>query len=196
MRLKSKGLGKKELVMDFREYTVVREGDELVVVGTIRDPINWDFTIRMCEDDLAGMLALAGNRSVFGLIMRWLSGLMRWMSGHRPKHHWTQDRQEHLAEGEKRLLAAKAVAPQKAAEAMKPPPLHATKRRRRLPASRQVETLDCPLSGKRCEITFVPGTSANGLPAKPRDVLTCSSMADPSKVDCSKACLEARSSAA
>jgi hypothetical protein len=44
--------------MDFREYTVVREGDELVVVGTIRDPINWDFTIRMCEDDLAGMLAL------------------------------------------------------------------------------------------------------------------------------------------
>ena len=55
MRLKSKGLGKKELVMDFREYTVVREGDELVVVGTIRDPINWDFTIRMCEDDLAGL---------------------------------------------------------------------------------------------------------------------------------------------
>jgi hypothetical protein len=164
-----------------------------VVVGTIRDPINWDFTIRMCEDDLAGMLALGGNRSVFGLIMRWLSGLMRWLSGHRPKHHWTQDREEHLAEGKKRLLAAKAVAPQKAAEAMKPPPLHATKRRRRLPASRQVEKLDCPLNGKRCEITFVPGTSANGSPAKPRDVLTCSSMADPSKVDCSKACLEAKS---
>jgi hypothetical protein len=196
MRLKSKGLGKKELVMDFREYTVVREGDELVVVGTIRDPINWDFTIRMCEDDLAGLVALGANRSVFGLVMRWLSGLMRWLFGARPKHHWTQERDEHLAEGKKRLLAAQADAQEKAVAAMKPPPLHATKRRRRLPASRQVEKLDCPLSGKRCEITFVPGTSANGSPAKPRDVLTCSSMADPSKVDCSKACLEARSSAA
>ena len=196
MRLKSKGLGRKELVMDFREYTVVREGDELVVVGTIRDPINWDFTIRMCEDDLAGMLALGANRNTFGLIMRWLGVLMGWLFGHRPKHHWTQERDEHLAEGKKRLLAAKADAPEKAAAALKPPPLAAAKRRRRVPASRQVEKIDCPLSGKRCEITFAPGISANGSPAKPRDVLTCSSMADPSKVDCSKACLEARSSAA
>jgi hypothetical protein len=189
MRLKSKGLGKKELVMDFREYTVVREGDELVVVGTIRDPINWDFTIRMCEDDLAGLVALASNRSVFGLIMRWLFRRT-------PKHHWTQERDEHLAQGKQRLLVAKTDAQEKAAAAMTPPPLHAMKRRRRLPASRQVETLDCPLNGKRCEITFVPGTSSNGSPAKPRDVLTCSSMADPSKVDCSKACLEVQSSAA
>jgi hypothetical protein len=196
MRLKSKGLGRKELVMDFREYTVVREGDELVVVGTIRDPINWDFTIRMCEDDLAGMLALGANRNTFGLIMRWLFGLMRWLFGHRPKHHWTQNRDEHLAEGKKRLLAAKAVAPEKAADALKPSPLAAAKRRRRLPAPRKLEKLDCPLNGNRCEVTFRPASSANGAPAKPREVLACSAMANPSNIDCSKACLEAQSSAA
>jgi len=49
MRLRSRGLGRKELVMDFREYETIREGDEVVVVGTIRDPVNWDFSIRFCR---------------------------------------------------------------------------------------------------------------------------------------------------
>jgi len=196
MRLKSKGLGKKELVMDFREYTVVREGDELVVVGTIRDPINWDFTIRMCEDDLAGLIALGANRSTFGLIMRWLSVLMGWLFGRRPKHHWTQDRDEHLAEGKKRLLTAKAVAPEKAAAAMKPPPVAAAKRRRSPLATRKVAKLDCPLNGNRCEVTFKPATSANGAAAKPREVLACSALTTSSEIKCSKECLDAQSSAA
>ena len=187
MRLKSKGVGKKELVMDFREYTVVREGDELVVVGTIRDPINWDFTIRMCEDDLAGLVALGGNRSVFGLIWRWLFGRT-------PKHHWTQERDEHLAEGKKRLLVAKLDAQEKAADAMKPSPLAAAKRR--LPAPSKVEKLDCPLNGNRCEVTFRPASAANGAPAKPREVVACSAMPNPSNIDCSKACLQAQTSAA
>jgi|GEM_PF-2549449 len=189
MRLKSKGLGKKELVMDFREYAVVREGDELVIVGTIRDPINWDFTIRLCEDDLAGMVALAANRNTFGLVLRWLFG-------RRPKHHWSQERHEHLAEGKKRLLAAKAGADEKAVSAMQPSPIAAAKRRRLLPAPGNVEKLDCPLSGNRCEVTFRPATSANGAPAKPRDVVTCSAMTNPSRIDCSKACLQVQSSAA
>ena len=196
MRLKSKGLGRKELVMDFREYTVVREGDELVVVGTIRDPINWDFTIRMCEDDLAGLIALSANRNTFGLIMRWLFGLMRWLFGSRPKHHWSQDRHEHLAEGKKRLLVAKADAQERAVAAMKPPPPAAAKRRRRLPAPSKVEKLDCPLSGNRCDVTFRPASSANGAPAKPREVMACSAMANPSNIDCNKACLEPQRSAA
>ena len=70
MRLKSRGLGRKELVMDFREYEVVREGDELVVVGTIRDPVNWDFTIRVCEDDVVGMTKLILRPSMIRLLLR------------------------------------------------------------------------------------------------------------------------------
>jgi hypothetical protein len=67
MRLRSRGLGRKELVLDFREYEVVHVDDEAVVVGTIRDPVNWDFTIRICEDDVPGMIRLVLRPSMLGL---------------------------------------------------------------------------------------------------------------------------------
>lgn len=106
MRLKSRGLGRKELVMDFREYRVVREGDEIVVVGTIRDPVNWDFSIRMCEDDLPGLIRVALQKPMLGIILRSLFRRAR-------KHHWTQPRDEHLAEGRKRVVTAREKAVQR-----------------------------------------------------------------------------------
>jgi hypothetical protein len=99
MRLRSRGLGRKELVLDFREYAVVREGEEIVVVGTIRDPVNWDFSIRICEDDVAGMLRLASRRATLGLLLR---SLFR----RRRRHHWSDERAAHLAEGRARLASA------------------------------------------------------------------------------------------
>ena len=105
MRLKSRGLGRKELVMDFREYAVIREDDEAIVVGTIRDPVNWDFTIRFCEDDIVGMTKLILRPAMIGLLLR--SFFRR-----RKKHHWTQEHPEHIADGKKRL----ATAGEKAAE--------------------------------------------------------------------------------
>ena len=108
MRLKSRGLGRKELVMDFREYEVVREGDEIVVVGTIRDPVTWDFSIRICEDDIAGMTKLVASPSVLRLFLRAL-----FRRGKR--HHWSQERREHLAEGKRRSLAAKEKVAQRVA---------------------------------------------------------------------------------
>lgn len=124
MRLKSKGLGKKELVMDFREYEIVREGDEVVIVGTIRDPVTWDFTIRMCEDDLAGLVAFGSNRKTIGMLLR---SLFR----RTPRDHWEQDREEHLVEGRRRLEVAKENAEERAQMAMLPPALPKPKRRRR-----------------------------------------------------------------
>jgi len=103
MRLKSRGLGRKELVMDFREYTLIREEGEVVVVGTIRDPVNWDFTIRMCEDDVIGMTKLVLNRH-----MIWI--LLRSFFKRRKKHHWSQEWTEHIAEGRERLVNAKEKA--------------------------------------------------------------------------------------
>ena len=103
MRLKSRGLGRKELVMDFREYTVIREEDEVVVVGTIRDPVNWDFSIRMCEDDVVGMAKLILCRPMIGILLR--SFFKR-----RKNHHWTQERSEHIAEGRERLKSAREKA--------------------------------------------------------------------------------------
>jgi hypothetical protein len=103
MRLKSRGLGRKELVMDFREYAVIREGDEAVIVGTIRDPVNWDFSIRVCQDDIVGMTKLILRPAMIGLLLRSLFQ-------RRKQHHWTQEHDEHMAEGKKRIEAAAAKA--------------------------------------------------------------------------------------
>jgi len=89
--------------MDFREYEVVREGDEVVVVGTIRDPVNWDFSIRVCEDDFAGLLHVALRKPMLGILFR---SLFR----RRHRDHWTGERSEHLAEGARRLPVAQKKA--------------------------------------------------------------------------------------
>jgi hypothetical protein len=99
MRLKSRGLGRKELVMDFREYAVIRESDEAIIVGTIRDPVNWDFSIRVCQDDIVGMTKLILRPAMIRLLLR---SIFR----RRKKHHWSQEHPEHLAEGKKRIAAA------------------------------------------------------------------------------------------
>lgn len=91
MRLQSRGLGRKELVMDFREYEVVRSGREVVIQGTIREPVRWDFSIRMCEDDLAGLVKIAGRRQTIGFLLR---ALFR----RNKAHHWSGDRDEHVKE--------------------------------------------------------------------------------------------------
>ena len=103
MRLRSRGLGRKELVMDFREYEVIREGDEIVVVGTIRDPVNWDFSLRICEDDIPGLARLLLRRYMFAHLFRALFKLL--------KHHlWSQDLAEHIAEGKLRVGKAREKA--------------------------------------------------------------------------------------
>ncbi len=71
MKLRSRGLGRKELVMDFREYEVSRDGDDVVVTGTIREPVNWDFTIRITGDDIPGMLRLGLHRHTLAMATRW-----------------------------------------------------------------------------------------------------------------------------
>jgi hypothetical protein len=100
--------------MDFREYEVVREGDEIVVVGTIRDPVNWDFSIRFCEDDITGMTRFAAARHTIGLFLRAIFKRKK-------HHHWTQERSEHIAEGKRRREEAKQKAAERARAAVEPP---------------------------------------------------------------------------
>ena len=100
--------------MDFREYEVVREGDEVVVIGTIRDPVNWDFSIRFCEDDMVGMARFAMTRQTIGLVLRALFKRKK-------HHHWTQERSEHIAEGKRRREEAKQKAAERAQAAVEPP---------------------------------------------------------------------------
>ena len=127
MRLRSRGLGRKELVMDFREYEVVREGEEVFIVGTIRDPVNWDFTIRFCEDDIAGITSLVFRKSMLGLLLRGLFKV-------RKHHHWGGERAEHLTEGKRR----RKLAAENAAERVKAS-LQTTASRRNVRSIREAE---------------------------------------------------------
>ncbi len=113
MKLKSRGLGRKELTMDFREYVVRREGDEIVIVGTIREPVHWDFSIRMCEDDLAGVARVALQRPTIAL-------LLRAMFKRNKNAHWSVDRKTQIEQANtarKEQLAKAAEAAAKAKEA-------------------------------------------------------------------------------
>ncbi len=122
MRMRSKGLGRKEMVMDFREYEVRREGDELVVVGVIRDPVAWDFSIRFCEDDYGAILGLVFRKATLMSILR---SLFRFPK----KHHWGKSREEHIAEGRK---ARALIAPEVEARVQGAlSPLDAPRRKRR-----------------------------------------------------------------
>ena len=113
MRLRSRGLGRKELVLDFREYELTGADDELVIVGTIRDPVNWDFTIRICEDDVPGMTWLVLRRAMLGL-------LLRAFFKRRKHHHWSQEQAEHRAEGKKRRQVARENAAGRARVSLQP----------------------------------------------------------------------------
>jgi len=137
MRLRSRGLGRKELVLDFREYELVRVDDELVVVGTIRDPVNWDFTIRICEDDIPGMIGLALQRGMLGVVLRSLFK-------RRKRHHWGQEHAEHLAEGKARRETARANASERARDSMQP---LTTRRRVSAPKAAEAEP-PAPRTGK------------------------------------------------
>jgi hypothetical protein len=89
--------------MDFREYEVVRDGDEVVIVGTIRDPVTWDFTIRFCEDDVPGVTKLVLRKGMVSL-------LLRSIFKRKKHHHWNQEHSEHLAEGKRRHAVAREKA--------------------------------------------------------------------------------------
>jgi hypothetical protein len=84
--------------MDFREYTVVPDGNEVVIMGTIHEPVTWDFSIRVCEDDLPGIVHLSGNRKLLGLLLR--------AAFKRSRHgHWSRSPAEQAVEAKVRRKA-------------------------------------------------------------------------------------------
>lgn len=72
MKLRSRGLGRKELVMDFREYDIAWDNGAVVVTGTIREPVTWDFSIRIEPDDIPGMVRVGLHRATVRLAWNWI----------------------------------------------------------------------------------------------------------------------------
>ncbi len=122
MRLRSKGLGRREMVMDFREYHVTRENDELIIVGVIRDPVSWDFSMRFCEDDYPAVLKLILNKHV-------LLSVLRSLFRRKKKHHWAVEAEEHYAAGQKVKEIIRPEVETRVTEALTP--IEQPKRKRR-----------------------------------------------------------------
>ena len=103
MKLRSRGLGRKELVLDFREYEIERVGDEVVISGTIHDPVNWEFTIRVEPQDIPGMLRVGVNPHTLRLALGWLR---------HPRHARTREG-DHAARADGAEPAAGATQPRR-----------------------------------------------------------------------------------
>ena len=60
MKMWSRGLGKRELVMDCREYVVKKDpdSDNIMIFGQITDPVHWEFKITVGPDDIPGVIKL------------------------------------------------------------------------------------------------------------------------------------------
>jgi hypothetical protein len=68
----SKGLGKKELTIDFSKCNVKREEGNLVLNGTLY-PSLWDCKVTFMPEDLLGLMKLVFSFAMQGLIIRNLS---------------------------------------------------------------------------------------------------------------------------
>ena len=74
MKVWSKGLGKIELILDFKTYYVEsekKEDEEYVYIkGVITDPVIWDFRITMTKEDIPGLLNIAINRTIIFMFLK------------------------------------------------------------------------------------------------------------------------------
>jgi hypothetical protein len=75
MRLRSRGLGRKELVMDFRRYEIRRDGADVLITGTITEPVTWDFSIRIEREDIPGLVRVARSKAMISLFFEWVGAL-------------------------------------------------------------------------------------------------------------------------
>ncbi|MCL4448160.1 MAG: hypothetical protein M1483_01685 [Actinobacteria bacterium] len=77
MKIKSRGLGRRELLVDFNEFKITRQGDEVVLDGNTHAPVTWETTIRITPSDIPSMIRLAVNPKIIGLGFRWVFSLFR-----------------------------------------------------------------------------------------------------------------------
>ena len=72
MKLWSRGLGKTELIMDFRYYQMKNypATENVYIIGKITDPVNWEFRITLEPDDIPGLIKMFMNFGVIRLALK------------------------------------------------------------------------------------------------------------------------------
>ncbi len=71
MKIRSRGLGRRELQMNLREFKLTKEGNEVILSGVTHAPVTWETNIRFTSQDIGGMLKVAINPKVLKLALRW-----------------------------------------------------------------------------------------------------------------------------
>jgi hypothetical protein len=72
MRIWSRGLGKRELVMDLTKCEIAREGDRYILKGTVVEPVNWEFRITMEPEDVPGLIRTGASPGFIVIGLKWL----------------------------------------------------------------------------------------------------------------------------
>lgn len=72
MKLWSRGLGRTEIYMDFRYYTAKSEPEteNVMVIGKMNDPVNWEFKITFGSEDIPGLTKIFFNYCVIKLVIK------------------------------------------------------------------------------------------------------------------------------
>jgi hypothetical protein len=72
MKMWSRGLGRTELKMDCRYYTVKNDpvGENVYIIGKITDPVNWEFRVTLEPEDIPGLVKMFMNYCVIKLTFK------------------------------------------------------------------------------------------------------------------------------
>lgn len=72
MKMWSRGLGRTELKMDCRYYTVKDdpESEKVYIIGKITDPVNWEFRVTLEPEDIPGLVKMFMNYCVIKLTFK------------------------------------------------------------------------------------------------------------------------------
>ncbi len=72
MKLWSRGLGKTEVYMDFRQYQSLKDpvNGNIIIVGNMQEPVTWEFKITLQPEDIAGVMKLLFNFDTLKFIMK------------------------------------------------------------------------------------------------------------------------------
>lgn len=72
MKMWSRGLGRTELKMDCRYYTVKDdpESEKVYIIGKITDPVNWEFRVTLEPEDIPGLVKMFMHYCVIKLTFK------------------------------------------------------------------------------------------------------------------------------
>ena len=72
MKVWSRGLGKVELLVDCRYYEARKDPNSanVFIIGTITDPVNWEFKATLEPEDIPGFMKLVFNWCLIKLVLK------------------------------------------------------------------------------------------------------------------------------